>query len=183
MQFFHGVRREMLPTLAWLETIASVLGNRRADSIDQLEPAGQHATCIGQRRNALTHDVQAGHLAATIEPLQAISPTCPMSGFSRSYCAAQSQSASSQGQRHRGVQRECPHWHLKDPTQTHQDVTIMCCCEVQSQIDRAKPFATNSWPWWQRKRTRGAKQTARHAPEVCVPRASGVPSPYSSTSP
>ena len=70
IQFFHGVRCEMLPTLAWLEKIASVLTNRRVDSIDQLEPAGQHATCIGQKRNTLTHDVQAGHLTNTIEPLQ-----------------------------------------------------------------------------------------------------------------
>ena len=59
MQFFHGVRRELLPTLAWLERIASVLRNRKANSIDQLEPAGQHATCISQRSNALTRDVHA----------------------------------------------------------------------------------------------------------------------------
>ena len=127
-----------------------------------------NTTCIGQRRNALTHDVQAGHLATTIEPLQ--------------HDARDSQSALLRGNDIVVFSANDPHWHLKDPTQTHQDVMIMCCCEAQSQIgpNRSQPIVG---PGGRAKEQQEPNRLHVNAPEVCVPRTSGVASPNSSTSP
>ena len=44
MAAFHDVRREMLPTLTWLKRIAGAPPKRRVDSLNHVQPTGQHAT-------------------------------------------------------------------------------------------------------------------------------------------
>ena len=109
-------------TGGWMDRIASFLQNRRVDSSDQLEPAGQHAV---QTQSALYSRTTTSWYSARITPLT-------------------------------------PQGSDSDIPGRHDRVLLYC------KSDWAEPFATNSWPWWQRKRTRGAKQTARHAPKVRV---------------